>query len=511
MSYGSYNGNKRDGGGRIPYYNELNFYKKQKRIALRNCGFIDPNSIDEYIARDGYRSLAEILAHYSPEQVIQEVIDSGLRGRGGAGFPAGKKWKFCRAEPEPTKYSVCNGDEGDPGAYMDRSIMEGDPHSVIEGMIIGGYAIGARTGYIYVRAEYPLAIKRLYTAIEQAKSYGLLGENILNTGFDFDLKIKEGAGAFVCGESTALMHSIEGKRGMPRPTPPRSTEKGLWKKPTALNNVETLVLVPYIFNHGAQDFARVGTETSAGTKVFALTGKVNNTGLVEVPMGVTIRDIVFEIGGGIMGGNQFKAVQIGGPSGGCLPDEKIDLPIDYDSLEEADAMMGSGGLVVMDEETCVVDVSRFFLNFTQLESCGKCTPCREGTKRMLEILSQITEGKGDEGDIELLKELGSSIISTSLCGLGKSAPNPVLSTIRYFEDEYKAHIEDHHCPAGVCTDLLRYQIVAEKCIGCGACKRVCPVDAISGEKKEPHVIDQDKCTKCGACIESCRPGAIILA
>ncbi|ACB83698.1 NADH-quinone oxidoreductase subunit NuoF [Natranaerobius thermophilus] len=495
---------------KIPYYNEIGFYKQQERIVLSNCGYINPESIDEYIARGGYQGLARAVTEFDPQGVTEEVINANLRGRGGAGFPAGKKWKFASQEPEPTKYMVCNADEGDPGAFMDRSILEGDPHSVIEGMAIASYAIGAEVGYVYIRAEYPLAVRRLKEAIQQAEELGLLGENILGSGFNFKLKVKEGAGAFVCGESTALTRSIEGRRGMPRPTPPRSTEKGLWGKPTVLNNVETLACVSFILSKGAEEFTKFGTEQSPGTKVFALTGKVNNTGLVEVPMGISIRDIVFDIGGGIQHGNKIKAVQIGGPSGGCLPEDKLDLSVDFDTLDDAGAMMGSGGLVVMDEETCVVDVSKFFLKFTQAESCGKCTPCREGTKRMLEILERITKGQGEPKDIDLLKELGEMIINTSLCGLGKSAPNPVLSTLRYFEDEYREHIEKGRCPAGICADLVKYKIIADNCIGCTACVKVCPVDAISGEKKQAHEIDPDKCIGCGECYEKCKFEAITL-
>ncbi|UMZ75300.1 NADH-quinone oxidoreductase subunit NuoF [Natranaerofaba carboxydovora] len=494
----------------VPYYNDINFYKKQSRIVLRNCGYIDPESIEEYIARGGYDGLSRALSEFSQDEVIEEVKESGLRGRGGAGFPTGVKWGFARQAPGDKKYIICNADEGDPGAFMDRSILEGDPHSVIEGMAIGGYAIGADEGYIYVRAEYPLAIKRLRKALEAAEGLGLLGENILGTGFNFKLKIKEGAGAFVCGEETALMASIEGNRGMPRPRPPFPAQKGLWGKPSNINNVETLACVPVILSEGAGSFNSVGTENSKGTKVFALTGKINNTGLVEVPMGIKIKDIIYTIGGGIQEDKAFKAVQIGGPSGGCLPEDKIDLPVDYDSLTQAGAIMGSGGLVVMDEETCIVDVARFFLKFTQTESCGKCTPCREGTKRMLEILERITQGEGKEGDVELLEELGSMVKETSLCGLGQTAPNPVLSTTKHFRDEYNAHILDRRCPAGACSDLLIYKILEDKCKGCTKCVKACPQDAITGEKKEVHVIDQDKCIKCGACVDQCKFEAIVL-
>ncbi len=496
---------------KVPYYNEINFYKEQSRIVLKNCGYIDPESIEEYIARGGYDGLSRALSELSSDEVIEEVKESGLRGRGGAGFPTGLKWSFAKREESDKKYVICNADEGDPGAFMDRSILEGDPHSVIEGMIIGGYAIGADEGYIYVRAEYPLAINRLRKAIEAAENLGLLGENILGTGFDFTLNIKEGAGAFVCGEETGLMASIEGNRGMPRPRPPFPAQKGLWGKPSNINNVETFACVPYILSNGPEAFNSVGTESSKGTKVFALTGMINNTGLVEVPMGIKIRDIIYTIGGGIQEDKEFKAVQIGGPSGGCLPESKIDLPVDYDSLTQAGAIMGSGGLVVMDEETCIVDVARFFLNFTQAESCGKCTPCREGTKRMLEILERITQGEGEEGDVELLGELGNMIKDTSLCGLGQTAPNPVLSTIDYFRDEYDAHIKDKSCPAGSCSDLLTYKILEDLCNGCTRCAKACPQDAIVGEKKEVHVIDQDKCIKCGACVDKCKFEAIVMA
>ncbi|OWZ83277.1 NADH-ubiquinone oxidoreductase-F iron-sulfur binding region domain-containing protein [Natranaerobius trueperi] len=501
----------RDSEEKIPYYNEIDFYKQQERIVLRNCGYINPDSINEYIAQGGYEGLAKALVEFEREEVTEEVIKSNLRGRGGAGFPTGEKWKLAGQEPAEPKYMVCNADEGDPGAFIDRSILEGDPHSVIEGMVIAGYVIGAEIGYVYVRAECQLAVRRLRMAIEQAEQLGLLGENILGTGVNFTLKVVEGAGAFVCGESTALTRAIEGRRGMPRPTPPRSTEQGLWGKPTVVNNVETLACVPYILANGADWFTNYGTPKSPGTKVFALTGKVKNTGLVEVPMGTSIRDIVFDIGGGgIQQDNEIKAVQIGGPSGFCLPEDKLDLPVEFDTLDDAGAMMGSGGLVVMDEETCVVNESKLHLKFIQSESCGKCTPCREGTKRMLEILERITEGKGRSGDIELMKELGDMIINTSLCGLGKSAPNPVLSTLRCFEDEYKEHLENERCPAGVCSDLVKYQIVPDNCIGCTACARVCPVDAISGEKKQPHEIDPDKCIGCGECLKKCKFEAVVL-
>ena len=492
----------------VPNYDEIAFYKKQHRLVLRNCGHINPDSIEEYIGADGYEGLAKALLEMTPGQVVEEMKKTGLRGRGGGGFPTGMKWMFCAKSPGPKKYVICNADEGDPGAFMDRSLLEGDPHAILEGMAICAYAIGADEGYIYCRAEYPLAIKRLKQAIAQAEEAGLLGEKILGTDFNFTIHIKEGAGAFVCGEETALMASIEGKRGMPRPRPPFPAVKGLWEKPSNINNVETFANVPYIFRVGAEEYAKLGTEKSKGTKVFALTGKINNTGLAEVPMGITMREIIFDIGGGIMGGKKFKAVQIGGPSGGCIPEELLDTPVDYDSLIAAGAMMGSGGLVVMDEDTCMVDVAKFFLNFTQSESCGKCTPCREGTKRMLEMLTAITDGKGKEGDIEKLERLAKSIKAGALCALGQTAPNPILSTLRYFRDEYEAHIFEKRCPAGVCTALIGYKIT-EKCVGCGLCKKVCPVDAISGEPKGKHTIDPEKCIKCGACMEKCPFKAII--
>lgn len=486
----------------IPNYSEINFYKKQHRLVLANCGAINPEQIEEYIAVGGYEALAKAVTTMSPEDVIEEIKKSGLRGRGGGGFPTGMKWQFAKASVSDKKYVICNADEGDPGAFMDRSVLEGDPHKILEGMAICGYAIGADEGYIYVRAEYPLAIKRLRIAIEQAEAMGLLGDNIFGSGFSFKLHIKEGAGAFVCGEETALMASIEGKRGMPRPRPPFPAVAGLWGKPTNINNVETFGNVTSIITNGADWYAGFGTEKSKGTKVFALTGKINNTGLAEVPMGITMREIIYDIGGGITGGKKFKAVQIGGPSGGCLPESMLDLSIDYDSLTAAGAMMGSGGLVVMDEDTCMVDVAKFFLNFTQSESCGKCTPCREGTKRMLEILTRITEGQGREGDIELLEELARNIKETALCGLGQTAPNPVLSTLKYFRHEYEAHIKEKRCPAGACEKLANYEIT-DVCRGCGLCARQCPVNAISGEIKKKHVIDVTKCIKCGACMAAC--------
>ena len=486
----------------IPNYSEINFYKKQHRLVLENCGAINPEQIEEYIAVGGYEALAKAVTTMSPEDVIEEIKKSGLRGRGGGGFPTGMKWQFAKASVSDKKYVICNADEGDPGAFMDRSVLEGDPHKILEGMAVCGYAIGADEGYIYVRAEYPLAIKRLRIAIEQAEAMGLLGENIFGSGFSFKLHIKEGAGAFVCGEETALMASIEGKRGMPRPRPPFPAVAGLWGKPTNINNVETFGNVAAIITNGADWYAGFGTEKSKGTKVFALTGKINNTGLAEVPMGITMREIIYDIGGGINGGKKFKAVQIGGPSGGCLPESMLDLSIDYDSLTAAGAMMGSGGLVVMDEDTCMVDVAKFFLNFTQSESCGKCTPCREGTKRMLEVLTRITEGQGREGDIELLEELARNIKETALCGLGQTAPNPVLSTLKYFRHEYEAHIQEQRCPAGACEKLANYEIT-DACKGCGLCARQCPVNAISGEVKKKHVIDVTKCIKCGACMAAC--------
>ncbi|MDF2499711.1 MAG: hndC 2 [Anaerosporomusa subterranea] len=493
---------------KIANYKDIAFYKKQHRLVLANCGHINPEVIEEYIANGGYEALGKALTEMTPEQVIAEMKKSGLRGRGGGGFPTGNKWEFARNAPGVKKYVVCNADEGDPGAFMDRSVLEGDPHRIIEGMAICGYAIGADEGYVYVRAEYPLAIKRLRIAIKQAEEMGLIGDNIFGSGFNFHLKIKEGAGAFVCGEETALLASIEGKRGMPRPRPPFPAISGLWGKPTNINNVETFGNVPQIITNGADWYAAMGTEKSKGTKVFALTGRINNTGLAEVPMGIAMREIIYEIGGGIPDGKKFKAVQIGGPSGGCLPEEMLDLPVDYDSLIAAGAMMGSGGLVVMDETTCMVDVAKFFLNFTQSESCGKCTPCREGTKRMLEILTRITEGEGRDGDIELLESLAKNIKATALCGLGQTAPNPVLSTLRYFRHEYEAHIHDKRCPAGACSKLAGYQIT-ELCKGCGLCKKVCPVEAISGDVKKLHNIGQDKCIKCGACLAKCPFKAII--
>ena len=488
--------------------NNIGFYKKQKRVALRNCGVIDPERIEEYIAFDGYKALGICLTEYTPQQVIDIIKESGLRGRGGGGFPTGLKWQFCANEKADQKYVICNADEGDPGAFMDRSVLEGDPHSVLEAMAIAGYAIGATQGYIYVRAEYPIAVKRLNIAIEQAREYGLLGKNIFGTDFCFDIDTRLGAGAFVCGEEMALIHSIEGNRGEPTPKPPFPAQKGLFGKPTIINNVETFANIPQIILNGPEWFASMGTEKSKGTKVFALGGKINNTGLVEIPMGTTLREIIYEIGGGIPGGKAFKAAQTGGPSGGCIPAAHLDTPIDYDSLTAIGSMMGSGGLIVMDEDNCMVDVARFFLEFTVDESCGKCPPCRIGTKRMLEILERIVNGQGQEGDIEKLEMLGNNIKNAALCGLGKTAPNPVLSTIRYFRDEYEAHIRDKKCPAGHCKALLNYIIDKTKCIGCSACAKVCPVNAISGKIKEPFEIDSSKCIKCGACIARCKFNAI---
>ena len=493
----------------IKSLNDVDFYKKQKRIALRNCGVINPESIEEYIGANGYMALAKVLTEMTPEQVIEEVKKSGIRGRGGAGFPTGMKWFFASKYHDDQKYVACNADEGDPGAFMDRSILEGDPHSVLEAMAIAGYAIGASKGFIYVRAEYPIAVKRLETAIRDAREAGLLGENIFDTGFNFDIDIHLGAGAFVCGEETALMTSIEGHRGEPRPRPPFPAEKGIFAKPTVLNNVETYANIPMIILKGADWFSSIGTEGSKGTKVFALGGKVNNTGLVEVPMGTTMREVIYDIGGGIPNGKKFKAAQTGGPSGGCIPASLIDIPIDYDSLTSIGAMMGSGGLIVIDEDNCMVDIAKFFLKFTVDESCGKCPPCRIGTRRMLEILDKITSGNGEHGDVEKLEELAKSIKSSALCGLGQTAPNPVLSTIRYFRDEYEAHINDKVCKAGVCKALIRYEIDPTRCHGCTLCAKNCPVGAISGERKSPHIIDPEKCIKCGVCMEKCAFKAII--
>ncbi len=498
-----------DGTDEIKGINEVQFYEKQMRIALKNCGVINPENIDEYIAFDGYKALGKVLTEMQPQEVIDVIKESGLRGRGGGGFPTGTKWQFTANAQGEEKFVACNADEGDPGAFMDRSILEGDPHSVIEAMTIAGYAVGAHQGYIYIRAEYPIAVQRLQIAIDQAKEYGLLGDDIFGTGFSFNLELRLGAGAFVCGEETALLTSIEGKRGEPRPRPPFPAVKGLWMRPTLLNNVETYANICQIILNGADWFKKIGTEKSKGTKVFALGGKINNTGLVEVPMGTTLREIVEEIGGGIPNGKKFKAAQTGGPSGGCIPASLMDTPIDYDSLTAIGSMMGSGGVIVMDEDNCMVDIAKFYLEFTVDESCGKCTPCRVGTKRLYEILDKITKGQGTLEDLDKLEELAMSIKTGSLCGLGQCAPNPVLSTLQYFRDEYVAHVVDKKCPAGVCKDLLSYTIIADKCKGCSACSRVCPVGAISGEIKNPFVIDTAKCIKCGACVDKCKFDAIV--
>ena len=493
----------------IKSLNEVDFYKKQHRIVLRNCGVIDPENIDEYIARDGYKALAKALTEMTPQEVIDEIKASGLRGRGGAGFPTGMKWQFTADAPGEVKFVACNADEGDPGAFMDRSVLEGDPHAIIEAMSIAAYAVGAQQGYVYIRAEYPIAVERLKIAIEQAKEYGILGKNIFGTDFSFDLGLRLGAGAFVCGEETALITSIEGNRGEPRPRPPFPAVKGIWQKPTLLNNVETYANIAQIILKGSDWFTQIGTEGSKGTKVFALGGKIKNTGLVEVPMGTTLREIIEEIGGGIPNGKKFKAAQTGGPSGGCIPADLIDTPIDYDSLKAIGSMMGSGGLIVMDEDSCMLDIAKFFLEFTVDESCGKCTPCRIGTKRLYELLEKITDGKGEMEDIDKIKELCDHMSTSSLCALGQTASNPVKSTMHFFMDEYIAHVQDKKCPAGVCKKLLSYEIEADKCKGCTLCSKKCPVGAISGTVKEPHVIDKTKCIKCGVCMDSCKFKAIV--
>ncbi len=493
----------------VPALGDTNFYKTQMRVALRNCGVINPENIDEYIAMDGYAALGKVLTEMTPAEVIDVMKKSGLRGRGGAGFPTGMKWQFAAANEADQKYVVCNADEGDPGAFMDRSVLEGDPHAVLEAMAIAGYAIGASKGYIYVRAEYPIAVERLKIAIGQAREYGLLGEDIFGTGFNFDIDIRLGAGAFVCGEETALLTSIEGNRGEPRNKPPFPANKGLFQKPTIINNVETLANIPQIIMKGADWFASMGTEDSKGTKVFALGGAINNTGLVEIPLGTTLRHIIYDIGGGIPKGRKFKAVQTGGPSGGCIPAQFLDTPIDYANLTRIGAMMGSGGMIVTDDSTCMVDFARFFLDFTVDESCGKCTPCRIGTRRLLELLQKITDGRGEPEDLEKLEELCYYIKANALCALGQTAPNPVLSTLKYFRDEYEAHVFEKRCPAGVCKNLMHYEIQPDVCRGCTACARKCPVGAISGTVKQPHTIDVNKCIKCGACIETCRFGAIV--
>jgi len=488
---------------------DIAFYQKQVRVVLRNCGFIDPENINEYIARDGYSALEKVLFEIKPDDVIEELKKSGLRGRGGAGFPTWKKWEFCKNVPGDVKYIICNADEGDPGAYMDRSTLEGDPHSVLEAMTIGGRTIGANQGYIYIRAEYPLAIHRLEVAIKQAKEMGLLGDDILGSGFNFDIEIRLGAGAFVCGEETALLASLEGKRGMPVPRPPFPAVKGLWGKPTVINNVETWANIPVIITKGGSWFGSMGTENSKGTKVFALTGKIKNSGLIEVPMGITLREIIYDIGGGIPNGKKFKAVQTGGPSGGVITADYLDTPIDYENLSKLGSIMGSGGMIVMDEDNCIVDFAKFYLEFTIDESCGKCSPCRIGGRQLFDYLEKITNGEGSEEDIRKMHVIGQAMQKASLCALGQTAPNPVVSTLKYFEDEYMAHIRDRKCPAGTCKKMVRYSIVAEKCIGCGLCAKKCPAGCISGEKKKPHVIDSAACIKCGACEKSCKFGAVV--
>lgn len=494
----------------VPLFKNHPFFKQQKRIILRNCGLIDPQSIDEYIARGGYHALCTALSHMTPDEIVKQVRDSGLRGRGGAGFPTGKKWQYCKEAPGDVKYVVCNADEGDPGAYMDRSILEGDPHSVLEGLALGGLAIGANEAYIYIRAEYPLAIQRVQNAIEQAQEYGFLGKKIFGTDFNFMVEIVEGAGAFVCGEETGLLASIEGKVGEPRSRPPFPAEKGLWDQPTNINNVKTWASIAPIIARGAKWYSSIGTKGNRGTTVFSLVGKVKNNGLAEVPLGIKLRDMVFEIGGGLQDDQQFKAVQTGGPSGGCIPEELLDIEVDYEKLAQAGSMMGSGGMIVMDENTCMVDVARYFLEFTTSESCGKCTPCRDGTKKMLDILTRICEGQGQAGDIEQLETIARVIKDTSLCGLGATAPNPVLTTIRFFRNEYEAHIQDRQCPGHICRSLISYQIDEEKCIGCGLCLKECPAEAIVGQTKAVHRIIQDKCIKCGACSEVCRSDAVLV-
>jgi NADH-quinone oxidoreductase subunit F len=499
-----------DTGQKVTYEPEVPFYQKQKRLVFGNNGLIDPTRIDDYIAVGGYAALGKALSGMSPEGVIAEVRKAGLRGRGGGGFPTGDKWQSCRDAEGEKRYVICNCDEGDPGAFMDRSLMEGNPHSVLEGMIIGAYAIGSDEGYIYVRNEYPLAVKNAETAIKQAEEYGLLGKNILGSGFDFSVKISRGGGAFVCGESTALMASLEGKVGEPRAKYVHTSDKGLWEQPTNLNNVETWANVPLIIKNGSGWYAKIGSDGSKGTKIFSLVGKINNTGLIEVPMGITLREIIYGIGGGIPDGKKFKAVQTGGPSGGCIPESQLDLPVDFDQLDKAGSMMGSGGMIIMDENSCMVDIAKYFINFLEGESCGKCLPCREGLKRMSQILTDITEGRGKESDIDLLERLSATLVDSSLCALGSTAPNPVLTTLRYFRDEYEAHIKDKRCPAGVCKALVSYSIDEEKCPGCGLCVKACPVEAITPTgKKKPVVLDQEKCIKCGACYDVCKLGAVI--